>query len=287
MKLCRFGPAGSEKAGLVDADGKIRDLSGHVEDIGPAELDPAKLAELAALDPAALPIVNGAPRLGPPFWGTKHFLAIGLNYWDAMPALPRPTEPALMFKSVSCIQGPNDPIAIPPGSVRTDWEVEMGIVIGRRASYIDRGKAADYIAGYCIVHYVCERDYQMERGGSMDKGKGCPTFGPIGPWLVTADEVGDPQNLSLWLEVNGTPMQQGNSRSMIFSAHEIVAYVSQFMILEPGDIISSGTPPGIGMSQTPPVFLKAGDVVALGIEKLGEQRQTCIAWPASSGTLST
>jgi 2,4-diketo-3-deoxy-L-fuconate hydrolase len=279
MKLCRYGHARAEKPGLIDAAGALRDLSGHVEDIGPAQLDPARLKQLAAIDPATLPRVQGTPRLGVPFAGTRHFLAIGLNYQDAMPALPRPIEPALMFKSVSCIQGANDPVTIPPHSLKTDWEVEMGVVIGRRASYVEREAAPDYIAGYCVVNDICERDYQMERGGTLDKGKGCPTFGPVGPWLVTADEVGDPQDLALWLEVNGVLMQFDNSRHMIFSARDIVAHVSRFMILEPGDIISSGTPPGIGMSQTPnPIFLKPGDVVTLGIEKLGQQRQTFVAW---------
>jgi 2,4-diketo-3-deoxy-L-fuconate hydrolase len=279
MKLCRYGPMGEEKPGVVDKFGVIRDLSDYVKDIGPSELDPIRLAALSMIDPASLPVVGKPARYGVPFSGTRHFLAIGLNYSDAMPELARPAEPAIMFKSLSCIQGSNDPVTIPPNSDKTDWEVEMGVVIGRRASYVTLQTAGDYIAGYCVVHDVCERAYQMERGGTMDKGKGCPTFGPVGPWLVTADEVGDPQNLALWLDVNGSRMQHGNTRQMIFSAHELVAYVSQFMILEPGDIISSGTPSGIGMSQKPrPIFLKDGDVVTLGIEKLGDQRQTFRQW---------
>lgn len=280
MKLCRFGAAGAEKPGLIDQDGRIRDLSGIVADITPAELSPAGLAGLAAIDPATLPLVEGAPRYGVPFSGTRQFVAIGLNYADhaAESNLPIPGEPVVFNKWISCLQGPNDPVTIPPGSRKTDWEVELGVVIGTTASFVSEADALSHVAGYCVVNDVSEREWQMERGATWDKGKGFPTFGPVGPWLVTADEVGDPQKLSMWLDVNGERKQDGSSATMIFTVARIVAYLSQFMTLLPGDIITTGTPPGVGMGQRPqPWYLKAGDVVALGIEKLGEQRQTFVA----------
>jgi 2-keto-4-pentenoate hydratase/2-oxohepta-3-ene-1,7-dioic acid hydratase in catechol pathway len=283
MKLCRYGAPGAEKPGIIDADGRIRDLSGHVADIGPAELGKDGLAKLAAIDPASLPLVDGDVRYGPCVTGTRHFVAIGLNYADhaAESNLPIPDEPVVFNKWVSCIQGPNDPVTIPRDSLKTDWEVELGIVIGTAASYVEETNALDYVAGYCVVNDVSERHWQIERGATWDKGKGFPTFGPVGPWMVTADEVGDPQQLSMWLDVNGARKQDGSTETMIFSVAHIVSYLSQIMTLLPGDIITTGTPPGVGMGQKPePVYLKAGDVVELGIEKLGSQRQDFIAWKA-------
>lgn len=283
MKLCRHGAAGAEKPGLIDTDGRIRDLSAHVADIGPDAIGPEGLARLAAIDPASLPLVDADTRYGPCVSGTRHFIAIGLNYADhaAESNLPIPEEPVVFNKWVSCIQGPNDPVTIPRNSLKTDWEVELGVVIGTRASYVDEAEALAHVAGYCVVNDVSERHWQQERGMTWDKGKGFPTFGPVGPWLVTADEVGDPQNLSMWLSVNGRRMQDGNSRTMVFPVAAIVSYVSQFMTLLPGDIITTGTPPGVGLGQKPePWYLKAGDVVELGIEKLGQQRQTFVAWTA-------
>jgi 2-keto-4-pentenoate hydratase/2-oxohepta-3-ene-1,7-dioic acid hydratase in catechol pathway len=283
MKLCRYGAAGAEKPGLIDSDGRIRDLSGHVGDIGPAELGKDILARLAAIDPASLPLVEGDVRYGPCVGGTRQFIAIGTNFADhaAESNLPVPEEPVVFQKWVSCIQGPNDPVTIPKDSKKTDWEVELGVVIGTAASYVDAANALDHVAGYCVVNDVSERHWQIERGLTWDKGKGFPTFGPIGPWMVTADEVGDPQNLAMWLSVNGRKMQNGSSKTMIFTVAEIVAYCSQFMTLLPGDVITTGTPPGVGLGQKPePWYLKAGDVVELGIEKLGEQRQEFVAWDA-------
>jgi 2-keto-4-pentenoate hydratase/2-oxohepta-3-ene-1,7-dioic acid hydratase in catechol pathway len=281
MKLCRFGPAGREKPGLIDADGRIRDLSGTIGDLDGAALAPAALARLAALDPAALPLAEDAPRYGVPVAGTRTFIAIGLNYADhaAESNLPIPSEPVVFNKWVSCLQGPNDDVVIPRDSKKTDWEVELGVVIGTRADCVTEAEALDHVAGYCVVNDVSERHWQQERGPTWDKGKGFPTFGPVGPWLVTADEVGDPQNLKMWLEVNGKRMQDGSTATMIFTVAQIVAYCSQFMTLEPGDIITTGTPPGVGLGQKPePWYLKAGDVVSLGIEKLGEQRQNFVAF---------
>ncbi|WBY09769.1 fumarylacetoacetate hydrolase family protein [Sphingomonas sp. 7/4-4] len=283
MKLCRFGPAGSERPGLIDADGAIRDLSGVIADLGPAEISPAGLAKLAAIDPASLPKAEGNPRYGACVTGTRQFVAIGLNYADhaAESNLPIPEEPVVFQKWVTCIQGPNDPVTIPKDSKKTDWEVELGVVIGKRASYVEEADALSYVAGYCVIDDISERHWQTERGATWDKGKGFPTFGPIGPWLVTADEVGDPQNLSMWLDVNGERKQDGSTKTMIFTVAQIIAYLSQFMILEPGDVITTGTPPGVGLGQKPePWYLKAGDVVTLGIEKLGEQRQEFVAWVA-------
>ena len=283
MKLCRFGPAGSERPGLIDADGRIRDLSAHCSDIGPNELLPEGLAKLAAIDPASLPLAEEGVRYGPPVAVTRQFIAIGLNYVDHAHEsnLPIPEEPVIFTKAVSCIQGPNDTVVIPRGSVKSDWEVELGVVIGKGGSYIDEASALDHVAGYCVVHDLSERDYQINRGGTWDKGKGCPTYGPVGPWLVTSDEVGDPQQLRLWLDVNGERKQDGTTATMIFPVAKIVAYVSEFVKLLPGDIITTGTPPGVGMGQKPePVYLKPGDSVSLGIDKLGEQRQQVVGWSA-------
>ncbi len=286
MKLLRYGPAGQEKPGLLDAEGRIRDLSGHVRDLGPDALSPEALARLAALDPASLPVVDGSPRLGTPVANVAKFIAIGLNFADhaAESNLPIPKEPIVFMKAITSLSGPDDPVMLPKDSVKGDWEVELGIVIGTRASYVEEAQALDFVAGYCLVNDVSEREYQIERGGTWDKGKGCDTFGPVGPWLVTSDEVGDPQSLDMWLDLNGKRMQTGNTRTMIFTCAEIVAYVSRFMTLMPGDIITTGTPPGVGMGMKPePVFLKAGDVMTLGIEKLGEQRQDVTAWRRREG----
>jgi 2,4-diketo-3-deoxy-L-fuconate hydrolase len=281
MKLLRYGSKGSEKPGLLDADGKIRDLSGHVPDITGAQLSPASLNTLASIDPATLPLVEGAPRYGCPVAGVSKFIAVGLNFADhaAESNLPIPEEPVIFTKAVSCIQGPNDPVMLPKGSLKTDWEVELGVVIGSRARYVSEAEALGYVAGYVLINDVSERAFQIERGGTWDKGKGCDTFGPIGPWLVTSDEVGDPQNLGMWLEVNGQRKQDGSSKTMIFPISKLVSYISEFMTLEPGDLITTGTPPGVGMGQKPePVYLKAGDEMRLGIEKLGEQRQIVVSW---------
>jgi 2-keto-4-pentenoate hydratase/2-oxohepta-3-ene-1,7-dioic acid hydratase in catechol pathway len=284
MKLLRYGPVGQEKPGLLDADGVIRDLSAHVADIGPSELSPAGLAKLAAIDPNGLPTVAGAPRYGVPFSGSRKFIAIGLNFADhaAESNLPIPEEPVVFTKAISCLSGPNDPVIIPRGSTKTDWEVELGVVIGTRARYVEEAQALAHVAGYVVINDVSERAYQMERGGTWDKGKGCDTFGPVGPWLVTSDEVGDVQDLGMWLDLNGKRMQTGSTRTMIFGVAKLVSYLSEFMTLEPGDIITTGTPPGVGLGQKPePVYLQPGDQVRLGIEKLGEQGQTFVAWSAA------
>ena len=281
MKLLRYGPAGHEQPGLLDAHGRIRSLAGSIPELTPQQLSPAGLRKLAAIDPASLPAATGNPRLGVPFAGTRKFIAIGLNYADhaAESNLPIPAEPVVFTKAVSCLQGPNDDVMIPKGSKKTDWEVELGVVIGTTARYVEERDALEHVAGYCVINDLSEREYQTERGGTWDKGKGCDTFGPVGPWLVTRDEVGDVQNLDMWLDVNGERMQTGNTRTMIFSVVTIVSYVSQFMTLEPGDIITTGTPPGVGMGRKPePIYLAAGDSIRLGIEKLGEQRQSVIAW---------
>ncbi len=281
MKLLRYGPAGREQPGMLDSEGRIRALSGRCADLGPEELHPKNLAALAGIDPATLPLVPGAPRLGVPFSGTRKFIAVGLNYADhaAESNLPIPSEPVIFTKAVSCLQGPNDPVMIPRDSKKTDWEVELGVVMGRTARYVEESEALGYVAGYAVVNDVSEREFQMERGGTWDKGKGCDTFGPVGPWLVTRDEVGDVQNLGMWLDVNGQRMQTGSTRTMIFGVATLVSYISRFLTLEPGDIITTGTPPGVGAGKKPqPVFLKAGDTVRLGIDKLGEQQQEVIAW---------
>jgi 2-keto-4-pentenoate hydratase/2-oxohepta-3-ene-1,7-dioic acid hydratase in catechol pathway len=282
MKLVRYGPPGKEKPGLIDADGKLRDLSRKVADIGPEALAPAKLKELARLDPAKLPLVKGRSRLGPCVTGVSKFVAIGLNYVDhAKEAnMPIPEHPVVFFKSQTCIVGPNDAIMLPKDSTHTDWEVELGVVIGRTARYVEPKDALKHVAGYCVINDVSEREYQMKRSATQwNKGKGCDTFGPIGPWLVTADEIRDPQNLDLWLDVNGERRQRGNTRTMIFGVAELVADVSRYMTLLPGDLITTGTPPGVGMGMKPePQYLKAGDVVTLGIAGLGEQRQKVVAF---------
>ena len=281
MKLLRYGPSDGEKPGLLDAQGRIRDLSGKLKDLTGDQLSPQALRTLAVLDPETLPAVAGSPRLGPPVANVGKFIAIGLNFSDhaAESNLPIPAEPVVFMKATSCIVGPNDRVTIPRGSTKTDWEVELGVVIGTRASYVTKEQALDHVAGYLVVDDVSEREYQIERGGTWDKGKGCDTFGPIGPWLVTKDEVGDVQNLSMWLDVNGVRKQTGTTSTMIFNVATIVSYVSEFMTLLPGDIITTGTPPGVGLGQKPvPLYLKDGDVVRLGIEKLGEQQQTFVAW---------
>jgi 2,4-diketo-3-deoxy-L-fuconate hydrolase len=283
MKLCRFGHPGQEKPGLIDSAGGLRDLSGVIQDLGPGQLAPASLQKLAQLKEQSLPAVSGNPRLGPPVSGTRQFMAIGLNYSDHAREsnMEIPKEPVVFTKAVSCIQGPNDPIMLPRGSIKTDWEVELGVIIGSQASYISEAQALAHVAGYCVINDVSEREYQLERGGTWDKGKGCPTFGPLGPWLVTADEVGDPQTLSMWLDVNGRRLQTGSTRTMIFGVARLVSYLSNFMTLLPGDVITTGTPPGVGLGIKPnPMYLKAGDVVTLGIEKLGEQRQSVVPWQA-------
>jgi 2-keto-4-pentenoate hydratase/2-oxohepta-3-ene-1,7-dioic acid hydratase in catechol pathway len=275
VKLVRYGEAGSERPGVVGADGKIRDLSAHVADIGGAALDPRSLEDLSRINPATLPPVEGSPRIGPCVTGTGKFICIGLNYSDhaAETGATVPPEPIIFMKATSAIVGPNDDLLIPRGSEKTDWEVELGIVIGRQAKYVSEAEALDCVAGYCVVHDVSERAFQTERSGQWTKGKSCDTFGPTGPWLVTKDEVPDPQNLKMWLTVNGEFMQDGSTRTMVFGASYLVSYLSQFMSLQPGDIISTGTPPGVGMGMKPPRYLKAGDVVELGIEGLGSQRQ--------------
>ncbi|PKP93812.1 MAG: 2-hydroxyhepta-2,4-diene-1,7-dioate isomerase [Alphaproteobacteria bacterium HGW-Alphaproteobacteria-16] len=283
MKLCRYGAPGAEKPGLIDGEGRIRDLSAHVADIDGAAIGAEGLAKLAAIDPATLPLVEGEVRYGPCVAGTRQFVAIGLNYVDHAHEsnLPIPEEPVVFNKWVTCIQGPNDPVTIPKDSKKTDWEVELGIIIGARTNCVEEADALDHVAGYCVVNDVSERHWQTERGMTWDKGKGFPTFGPVGPWLVTKDEVGDVQNLSMWLSVNGKRVQNGNTKTMIFNVAQIVSYLSQIMVLEAGDIITTGTPPGVGLGQKPePWYLKAGDVVELGIEKLGEQRQDFVAWEA-------
>ncbi|WP_230532759.1 fumarylacetoacetate hydrolase family protein [Microvirga roseola] len=280
MKLVRFGAADQEKPGMIDAGGQIRDLSGIVPDITGATLSPDTMAQLRAVDPSTLPAAPAGERLGACVGQVRNFIAIGLNYADhaAETGAPIPAEPIIFNKAPSCIVGPNDDVIIPRGSQKTDWEVELAIVIGDRASYVGANEALDFVAGYCVCNDVSEREYQLERGGTWTKGKGCPTFGPLGPWLVTRDEIPDPQNLSMWLDVNGERMQTGSTKTMIFNVAKIVSYVSHFMILEPGDVITTGTPPGVGMGMKPPRFLKSGDVVSLGIEGLGEQRQRFVAF---------
>ncbi|TPI48643.1 fumarylacetoacetate hydrolase family protein [Mesorhizobium sp. B2-9-1] len=276
MKLLRYGEAGSEKPGLLDADGTIRDLSAHVADIAGTALHPASLEMLSKLDAKSLPVVPGKPRLGACVAGTGKFICIGLNYSDhaAETGATVPPEPIIFMKASSAIVGPDDDVLIPRGSAKTDWEVELGVIIGKTAKYVLEDDALDYVAGYCVAHDVSERAFQAERQGQWTKGKSCDTFGPTGPWLVTKDEVADPQNLKMWLTVNGKTMQNGSTRTMVYGVKYLVSYLSQFMSLHPGDIISTGTPPGVGLGMKPPVFLKPGDVVELGIEGLGQQKQT-------------
>ncbi len=278
MKLLRYGPKGQEKPGLVDAEGQIRDLSHHVPDIAGDVLSPAGLAAIAALDIASLPPVEGSPRIGPCVGRVGKFLCIGLNFADHARETGKepPSEPVVFAKAVSAICGPNDDVEIPRGSDRTDWEVEMGVVIGSRAKYISEAEAMDHVAGFCLINDLSERRFQSERGGQWTKGKSHDTFGPIGPWLVTRDEIADVQDLDMWLDVDGERRQTGNTGTMIFGVAELVSYLSQFMTLEPGDVISSGTPPGVGLGMKPPTFLREGQVVRLGISGLGEQRQTMV-----------
>ncbi len=280
MKLLRFGPQGQEKPGLLDASGTIRNLSGIVDDIAGSVLSDASLARLREIDPSTLPAVTGQPRIGPCVGRVGKFVCIGLNYADhaAESGLPVPTEPVVFNKWTSAICGPNDDVEIPRGSVKTDWEVELGVVIGKPAKYIDEAHALDYVAGYCVINDVSEREWQIERGGQWDKGKGFDTFGPLGPWLVTRDEVPDPQALDLWLEVDGHRYQNGNTRTMVFGVAQLVAYLSRCMSLQPGDVISTGTPPGVGLGIKPnPIYLKPGQTMRLGIAGLGEQAQRTVA----------
>jgi 2-keto-4-pentenoate hydratase/2-oxohepta-3-ene-1,7-dioic acid hydratase in catechol pathway len=284
MKLLRYGNAGEEKPGLLDSAGVIRDLSAHIADIDGLALDAKKLRQLAALDTASLPVIDAAVRLGPCVNRIGKFICIGLNYADhaAESGMSVPDEPVVFMKATSAITGPNDSVIKPRNSTKLDWEVELGVVIGKAASYVSLEEAESHIAGYCVINDISERAFQLERGGQWDKGKGCDTFGPIGPWLVTRDEVADPLNLNLWLKVNGKTFQQGTTQQMVFGPAFLVHYLSQFMSLQPGDIISTGTPPGVGLGQKPPLYLEAGDVMSLGIDGLGVQQQTVVAWSARS-----
>lgn len=281
MKLLRHGSPGAERPGLIDADGAIRDLSGHLPDLDAQSLAPATIDKLRALDPRALPLVEGAPRLGVPVRGIGKYVAIGLNYLDhAREAnLPIPSEPPLFMKATSCLCGPNDEVMLPRDATKADWEVELGVVIGRTTRYVSEAKALEHVAGYVLANDVSERQFQMERGTQWDKGKGCDTFGPVGPWLVTTDEVPDPQNLGMFLDLNGRRMQTGHTSKMIFGVRELIAYVSRFMTLYPGDLLITGTPAGVGFGCKPqPIFLRPGDTMHLGIDGLGEQRQRVVAW---------
>ncbi len=280
MKLVRFGDAGREKPGLYEGPGRIRDLSGLVPDLAGDALSPAPLARIAAAEPDELPLVGGSPRLGPPVGRPGNFIAIGLNYADhaAESGLPVPKEPIIFTKAPNCMVGPNDDVIVPRGSTKLDWEVEIGIVIGKRACYINESEVMAHVAGFTLANDISEREFQIERGGQWVKGKSAPTFGPLGPWLVTPDEIPDVQQLGMWLDVNGKRAQTGNTSTMIFNVLKIVSYVSHFMMLDPGDVIITGTPPGVGMGMKPPVYLKEGDVMTLGIESLGEQRQRVVAW---------
>jgi len=281
MKLMRYGAKGAEKPALIDANGAVRDLSGVLPDITGATLSKDNLATLAAVDIDSLPVVENPGRIAPPWKGVGKFLCVGLNYADhaAESGMAVPAEPVLFMKATSAVIGANDAVVLPQDSKKSDWEVELGVVIGTTARYVSEADALSHVAGYCVVNDLSEREYQLERGGQWDKGKGCDTFGPIGPWLVTADEVADPQNLGLWLEVNGKRVQDGNTKTMVFGVANLVSYISRFMTLYPGDIISTGTPPGVGMGQKPAaVYLKPGDTMRLGITGLGEQQQTTHAW---------
>ena len=283
MKLVRYGNSGKEKPGLIDAQGVLRDLSAVVPDIGAAQLGDAVLNKLAKIKPEKLPAERGKPRLGCPLAHVGKFIGIGLNYSDhaAEAGMPVPKEPIVFMKATTCIVGPNDDVMLPKGSVKSDWEVELGIVIGTVARHVSQKDALNFVAGYTLVNDLSERAYQLERGPQWDKGKGCDTFGPIGPWLVTKNEIANVQKLAMWLDVNGQRMQTGNTKTMVFSAAKIVSYLSQFMTLLPGDVITTGTPPGVGMGFKPPRFLQKGDVMTLGIEGLGEQRQVVRAYKKS------
>ena len=280
MKLLRYGPAGAEKPGMLDASGTIRDLAGVIADLRGDALSPAGLAKLAALDPAKLPAISGTPRLGPPVAGMRNFVCIGLNYADhaAETGAAIPKEPIVFLKSLGALCGPHDDVIIPKNSVKTDWEVELAVIIGSTARCVPEEKAMEHVAGYAICNDVSEREWQIERGGSWDKGKGCDTFGPLGPWLVTKDEVADPQDLAMTLDVDGVRKQDGSTRTMIFGVRHLVSYVSHFITLHPGDVISTGTPPGVGLGQKPPTFLKAGQTMKLTIQGLGEQFQRTVAY---------
>jgi len=281
MKLMRYGAKGAEKPALVDASGQVRDLSGVLADITAHTLTPHALQRLRDLDPESLPVVDNPGRIAPPWTGMGKFICIGLNYADhaAESNLPVPKEPVVFMKTLSCLIGCNDAVVLPKDSVKSDWEVELGVVIGSKARYVSEADALKHVAGYCVVNDLSEREYQIERGGTWDKGKGCDTFGPVGPWMVSADEVADPQQLSMWLDVNGQRKQNGSTKTMVFGVAQLVSYVSRFMTLYPGDLISTGTPPGVGMGQKPnPVYLKPGDTMKLGIQGLGEQSQTVHAW---------
>lgn len=280
MKLVRYGKPGKEKPGMIDADGKLRDLSGVLAGIGPDQLSPKSLAKLAKVKTAKLPLVRGNPRYGVPFTGATKFVAIGLNYTDhaAETGNALPKEPIIFHKTLTCMQGANDDVMMPKGSTKTDWEIELGIVIGTRACNVSKKEALNHVAGYVLCNDVSERAFQIERGGQWTKGKGCDTFGPVGPWLVTRDEITNPQRLNLWLDLNGERCQTGNTRTMIFSVAKIVSYVSRFMTLMPGDVIATGTPPGVGMGMKPPRFLVPGDEMRLGIDGLGEQHQRVVAY---------
>jgi 2-keto-4-pentenoate hydratase/2-oxohepta-3-ene-1,7-dioic acid hydratase in catechol pathway len=282
MKLVRYGNPGKEKPGLIDDQGRLRDLSSVVPDIGPAQLGSAALARIRKARTDKLPLVRGKPRFGCPVSGVGKFVAIGLNFADhaAESGVPIPKEPVVFMKATSCIQGPDDAVMLPKGSTKTDWEVELGIVIGSRARYVSKKDALSHVAGYCVINDVSEREFQLERGPQWDKGKGCDTFGPIGPWLVTTDEIDNVQRLDMWLDVNGKRMQTGNTKTMIFNCATLVSYVSQFMTLMPGDVITTGTPPGVGLGMKPPTYLKKGDVITLGIQGLGEQRQVVVGFKA-------
>jgi 2,4-didehydro-3-deoxy-L-rhamnonate hydrolase len=284
MKLLRHGPAGHESPALLDARGLLRSLSGVLPDITAHTLRPEGLAALAALDVSALPLIEHPGRIAPPWAGMGKFIGIGLNYRDHAEeaGMPIPKEPVMFTKAISCVVGANDTVVLPQGSLKSDWEVELGVVIGRVTRYVSQAQALSHVAGYCVVNDLSEREYQLERGTQWDKGKGCDTFGPVGPWLVTADEVPDPQALSLWLDLNGERRQTGHTGTMIFSVAELVSYVSRFMTLHPGDLITTGTPPGVGMGVKPvPRYLKAADVMRLGVQGLGEQQQTVQAWSAA------
>lgn len=281
MKLCRYGRLGEEKPGVIDAAGHIRDLSAHVDDITPAELRPDRMERLRAIDPETLPLVEGEPRYGVPVKGVGKFIAIGLNYADHAKeaGLEPPSEPVFFTKAISCLSGPDDPVMVPRGATKTDWEVELGVVIGQTCRYVEEADALSHVAGFVLANDVSERAFQKELGSQWDKGKGCDTFGPVGPWLVTPDEVGDCQKLDMFLNVNGVRMQSGNTSTMIFPVAECIAYVSRFVTLNAGDILLTGTPPGVGEGQKPDkIFLKPGDTMHLGIAKLGEQHQNVIAF---------
>ena len=283
MKLLRYGPVGAEKPGILDSRGHLRDLSAHVDDIAGVVLTPEGLDHLRSINPESLPVVTGSPRIGACVGRIGKFICVGLNYADhaAESGLAVPPEPVLFMKATSAVCGPNDDVIIPKGSLKTDWEVELGVVIGREARYVDEAQAMAHVAGYCVINDVSERAFQIERAGQWVKGKSADTFGPTGPWLVTADEVPDPQNLQMWLEVDGHKYQNGSTKTMVYGVRHLVSYISQFMSLQPGDVISTGTPPGVGMGQKPaPIYLRPGQVMTLGIDGLGEQRQTTRAWGA-------